>query len=89
VADPIVSIAFLPMRAPKLGDYYEVAQSIRSDLNGEPILFRPAMYGSVAAVLQGRECWGLPKKFAALMLRLRDDTVVGTLRYRGPGALEL
>jgi acetoacetate decarboxylase len=84
VADPIVSIAFLSMRAPKLGDYYEVAQSIRSDLNGEPILFRPAMYaGSVAAVLQGRECWGLPKKFAAPMLRLHEDTVVGTLQYSG------
>src|ERR1700716_2859137 len=51
---------------------------------GEPILFRPAMYaGSVAAVLQGRECWGLPKKFAAPMLRLHDDTVVGTLQYSG------
>ena len=84
VSDPIVSVAFLFMRAPKLGDYYEVAQSISSELHGEPILFRPAMYaGSVAAVLQGRECWGLPKKFAAPMLRLDNDTVVGTLEYSG------
>lgn len=84
VSDPIVSIAFLYMRAPKLGDYYEVAQSIRAELNGEPMHFRPAMYaGSVAAVLQGREWWGLPKKFGAPMLRLVNDTVVGTLEYSG------
>jgi acetoacetate decarboxylase len=80
VTEPIVSIAFLFMRAPKLGDYYEVAQSISTELNGEPLLFRPAMYaGSVAAVLQGREWWGLPKKFGAPMLRLHNDTLVGTL----------
>ena len=72
------------MRAPNLGDYYEVAQSIGTELNGEPLLFRPAMYaGSVAAVLQGRECWGLPKKFGAPMVRLHDDTLVGTLEYSG------
>jgi acetoacetate decarboxylase len=84
VADPIVSIAFLFMRAPKLGDYYEVAQSISTELYGEPLLFRPAMYaGSVAAVLQGREWWGLPKKFGAPMVRLHNDTLVGTLDYSG------
>jgi acetoacetate decarboxylase len=84
VTDPLVSIAFLFMRAPKLGDYYEVAQSISTELNGEPLLFRPAMYaGSVAAVLQGREWWGLPKKFGAPMVRLHNDTLVGTLQYSG------
>ena len=84
VTEPIVSIAFLFMRAPKLGDYYEVAQSISTELNGEPILFRPAMYaGSVTAVLQGRECWGLPKKFGTPMVRLHDDTLVGTLVCSG------
>ena len=84
VPEPIVSVAFLFMRAPKLGDYYEVAQSIGTELHGEPILFRPAMYaGSVAAVLQGRECWGLPKKFGTPTLRLYDDTLVGTLKYSG------
>jgi acetoacetate decarboxylase len=84
VTDPTVSIAFLFMRAPKLGDYYEVAQSISTELNGEPLLFWPAMYaGSVAAVLQGREWWGLPKKFGAPMVGLRNDTLVGTLKYSG------
>ena len=72
------------MRAPNLADYYEVAQSIGTELKGEPLLFRRAMYaGSVAAVLQGRECWGLPKKFGAPMVRLHDDTLVGTLEYSG------
>ena len=66
------------------GDYYEVAQSIHTELNGEPLLFRPAMYaGSVAAVLQGREWWGLPKKFGVPMVRLHNDTLVGTLEYSG------
>jgi acetoacetate decarboxylase len=37
--------------------------------------------GSVAAVLQGREWWGLPKKFGAPMVRLHNDTLVGTLNY--------
>ena len=84
VSEPIVSVAFLFMRAPNLGDYYEVAQSIGTELNGEPLLFRPAMYaGSVAAVLHGRECWCLPKKFGAPMVRLHDDTLVDTLEYSG------
>ena len=84
VSDPTVSIAFLFMRAPKLGDDYEVAQSISTELDGEPLLFRPAMYaGSVAAVLQGRECCGLPKKFGTPMVRLHNDTLIGTLEYSG------
>ncbi|GAA1240381.1 acetoacetate decarboxylase [Pseudonocardia aurantiaca] len=84
VSDPIVSIAFLYMRAPKLGNYYEVAQSIKTELNGETISFRPAMFaGSVAAILDGREIWGLPKKFGQPMLRIDHDAVVGTLEYSG------
>jgi acetoacetate decarboxylase len=84
VTDPIVSISFLFMRAPKLGDYYEVAQSIRSELGGEQILFRPSMYAeSVAAILDGREILGLPKKYGRPMLRLVDDTLLGTLEYGG------
>ena len=44
------------MRAPKLGDHYEVAQSFSTELNGEPLLFQPAICaGRIAAVLQGRE----------------------------------
>ena len=69
-------MAFLFMRAPKLGAYYQVAQRIGTELNGEPLPFRPAMYaGGVAAVLQCRECWGLPKKFGAPMVRPHDDSL--------------
>ena len=39
VYEPIVSVAFLFMRAPNVGDYYEVAQSIGTEPNGEPLLF--------------------------------------------------
>jgi len=56
LTDPTVRIAFLFVRAPKLGDHYEVAQSFSTELNGEPLLFQPAICaGRIAAVLQGRE----------------------------------
>lgn len=84
VSDPVVSISFLFMRAPKLGDYYEVAQSIRTELNGEQILYRPSMYAeSVAAILDGREILGLPKKYGQPRLSLVNDTLLGTLEYSG------
>jgi acetoacetate decarboxylase len=82
--DPIVSLTFLFMVAPGLGDYYEVSQGISVSLNGESVSFRPSMYASnVAAVLDGREIWGLPKKFGSPMLAVQNDTLVGTLEYSG------
>ena len=84
VKDPIVSLAFLFMVAPGLGDYYEISQSVPVYLNDEPLSFRPSMYASnVAAILGGREIWGLPKKFASPMLAVQNDTLVGTLEYSG------
>jgi acetoacetate decarboxylase len=82
--DPIVSLTFLFMVAPGLGDYYEISQSVPVSLNGESLSFRPSMYASnVAAILNGREIWGLPKKFGSPMLTVRNDTLVGTLEYSG------
>jgi acetoacetate decarboxylase len=82
--DPIVTLTFLFMVAPGLGDYYEISQSVPVTLNGESLSFRPSMYaGSVAAVLDGREIWGLPKKFGSPMLAVQNDTLVGTLEYSG------
>ncbi|VWB14531.1 acetoacetate decarboxylase [Burkholderia stagnalis] len=82
--DPLVSIAFLYMVAPGLGDYYEISQSISAYLDGEAVSFRPSMYaGNVNAILDGREIWGLPKKFGSPMLALQTDTLVGTLDYSG------
>jgi acetoacetate decarboxylase len=70
--------------APGLGDYYEVSQSVPVSLNGKILSFRPSMYaGNVAAILNGREIWGLPKKFGSPMLTVRNDTLVGTLEYSG------
>jgi acetoacetate decarboxylase len=84
IEDPIVSLAFLFMVAPGLGDYYEISQSVPVSLNGESLSFRPSMYASnVAAILNGREIWGLPKKFGSPMLGLQNDTLVGTLEYSG------
>jgi acetoacetate decarboxylase len=84
IEEPTVSLAFLFMVAPGLGDYYEVSQSVPVSLNGECLSFRPSMYASnVAAILDGREVWGLPKKFASPMLSLQNDTLVGTLEYSG------
>ena len=82
--EPIVSLTFLFMVAPGLGDYYEVSQGLSVSLNGESLSFRPSMYASsVAAILDGREIWGLPKKFGSPMLTVQDDTLVGTLEYSG------
>jgi acetoacetate decarboxylase len=84
VGDPIVTLTFLFMVAPGLGDYYEVSQGITVSLNGRPLNFRPAMYASnVAAILNGREIWGLPKKFGSPTLSVQHDTFVGTLEYSG------
>jgi acetoacetate decarboxylase len=82
--DPIITLTFLFMVAPGLGDYYEMSQSVPVSLNGESLSFRPSMYASnVAAILDGREIWGLPKKFGSPMLTVQNDTLVGTLEYSG------
>jgi acetoacetate decarboxylase len=82
--DPIVNLTFLFMVAPGLGDYYEVSQAMPVSLNGERLSFRPSMYASnVAAILNGREIWGLPKKFGSPLLTVQNDTLVGTLEYSG------
>jgi acetoacetate decarboxylase len=84
IEEPIVSLAFLFMVAPGLGDYYEISQSVPVSLNGETLSFRPSMYaGNVTAILDGREIWGLPKKFGLPMLSLQNDTLVSTLEYSG------
>jgi acetoacetate decarboxylase len=62
------------------GDYYEVSQGIFASLDGTPLSLRPAMYArNVAAILNGREIWGLPKKLGSPTLSVQHDTFVGTL----------
>jgi len=60
--EPVVSLTFLFMVAPGLGDYYEISQSLPAFLNGESLSFRPSMYASsVAAILDGRESGDFPR----------------------------
>jgi acetoacetate decarboxylase len=84
VRDPIVSLAFLWMVAPGIGDYYEFAQSISCFLGDEQVSFRPLMVAeNVTAIMIGREVWGLPKKYGHPRVGQNNESYVGTLEYDG------
>ncbi|MGY2260216.1 acetoacetate decarboxylase [Pseudomonas sp. SDO55104_S430] len=84
VKDPIVSLSFLSMVAPGIGDYYEFAQSISCFLGDEAVSFRPLMVAeNVTAIMLGREVWGLPKKFGHPRVGQNNESYVGTLDYDG------
>ena len=84
VKDPIVSLSFLSMVAPGIGDYYEFAQSISCFLGDEAVSFRPLMVAeNVTAIMLGREVWGLPKKFGHPRVGQNNESYVGTLEYDG------
>lgn len=82
VEDPIVTLTFLYMVLPGLGNYYEVSQSIAAKFRGEAISFRPTMFAeSIPAIMIGREIWGLPKKWGQPKLAVNNGTYMGTLRF--------
>lgn len=84
IKDPIVSLSFLSMVAPGIGDYYEFAQSISCFLGDEAVSFRPLMVAeNVTAIMLGREVWGLPKKFGHPRVGQNNESYVGTLEYDG------
>lgn len=84
VKDPIVSLSFLWMVAPGIGDYYEFAQGISCYLGDEAVSFRPLMVAeNVTAIMLGREVWGLPKKFGHPRVGQNNESYVGTLEYDG------
>lgn len=84
VKDPIVSLSFLWMVAPGIGDYYEFAQSIACYLGDEAVSFRPLMVAeNVTAIMLGREVWGLPKKYGHPRVGQNNESYVGTLEYDG------
>ncbi|VVP67190.1 putative acetoacetate decarboxylase [Pseudomonas fluorescens] len=84
VKDPIVSLSFLSMVAPGIGDYYEFAQSISCFLGDEAVSFRPLMVAeNVTAIMLGREVWGLPKKFGHPRVGQNNESYIGTLEYDG------
>jgi acetoacetate decarboxylase len=84
IRDPLVSLTFLYMVAPAIGDYYEFSQSISCFLGDEEVSFRPLMVAeNVTAILIGREVWGLPKKFGHPRVGRDNESYVGTLEYDG------
>jgi acetoacetate decarboxylase len=84
IRDPLVSLAFLYMVAPGIGDYYEFSQSISCFLGDEAVAFRPLMVAeNVTAILAGREILGLPKKYGHPRLEQVGSSYVGKLEYDG------
>jgi acetoacetate decarboxylase len=84
IRDPLVSLAFLYMVAPGIGDYFEFAQSISCFLGDEEVSFRPLMVAeNVTAIIMGREVLGLPKKYGHPRVGQDGSSYVGTLEYDG------
>ncbi len=83
--DPIVKYEFIRMPdSTGFGDYTESGQVIPVTFNGQHGGFVHSMYlNDDAPIAGGREIWGFPKKFAEPKLKVRKDTLVGTLKY-GP-----
>jgi acetoacetate decarboxylase len=80
VEDPVVTLTFLYMVIPGIGSYHEVSQSIAAKFRGEAISFRPTMFvESAAALLSGRDVWGLPKKWGQPRLTVNNGTYMGSL----------
>lgn len=79
-----VTLAFLWMDAPGLGQYSEIAQSVAASFEGEALQFRPQMYAdNIHAILGGREVTGLPKSYANPKLRNYGNTLIGSVDYYG------
>jgi acetoacetate decarboxylase len=83
--DPIVKYEFIRMPdSTGFGDYTESGQVIPVTFQGQHGGFVHSMYlNDDAPIAGGREIWGFPKKFAKPKLKVRKDTLVGTLKY-GP-----
>jgi hypothetical protein len=85
IKDPLVSLAFLYMVAPGIGDYYEFSQIISCFLGDEAVAFRPLMVAeNVTAIWAGREILGLPKKYG----RPRIEQIFCERRLDRPGERE-
>ncbi len=84
-SEPIVKYEFIRMPdSTGFGDYTESGQVIPVTLKGEKGGFVHAMYlNDDAPIAGGREIWGFPKKFAKPKLKVRKDSLVGTLDYGG------
>lgn len=84
VDDPIVTLTFLYMTIPGIGEYYEMSQSILATYQGERVSFRPLMFAeSVPAIMIGREVWGLPKKFGKTTLGVTNGSLKAACEFDG------
>jgi acetoacetate decarboxylase len=83
--EPIVKYEFIRMPdSTGFGDYTESGQVIPVTFKGEKGSFVHSMYlNDDAPIAGGREIWGFPKKFAKPRLKVKKDTLLGTLDY-GP-----
>jgi acetoacetate decarboxylase len=84
-SEPIVKYEFIRMPdSTGFGDYTESGQVIPVTFQGQHGGFVHSMYlNDDAPIAGGREIWGFPKKLAQPKLKVRKDTLVGTLKY-GP-----
>lgn len=83
--DAIVKYEFIRMPdSTGFGDYTESGQVIPVTYKGKPGSYVHSMYlDDDAPIAGGREIWGFPKKLAKPRLRVKRDTLVGTLDYGG------
>lgn len=81
--EPMVKYEFIRMPdSTGFGDYTESGQVIPVTFNGVPGSFVHSMYlNDDAPIAGGREIWGFPKKLARPRLKVKKDTLVGTLHY--------
>jgi acetoacetate decarboxylase len=81
--EPLVKYEFIRMPdSTGFGDYTETGQVIPVRLGDQKGGYVHAMFlDDEAPIAGGRELWGFPKKLAKPVLRVEQDTLVGTLDY--------
>ncbi len=66
------------------GSYVESGSGIIATYKGEPCNFSVQMYlNDEPPITAGREIWGFPKKWGQPKLKVKKDTLTGTLHYDG------
>ena len=83
--EPLVKYEFIRMPdSTGFGNYTESGQVIPVRFKGETGSYVHSMYlNDDAPIAGGREIWGFPKKLASPKLKVKKDTLLGTLDY-GP-----
>lgn len=84
-AEPVVKYEFINMPdSTGLGSYTESGQVIPVTYKGQAGGYTHAMYlDNLAGIAAGREVLGFPKVLAKPVLKVHQDSLVGTLDYNG------